>query len=89
MYKHCQYFRWQSNESRLLWIQGKAGSGKSTLLKQIKKALLEKYKTMEPEKLLDTGAQSIQNSTSPQARHETIVASFFYSARGGVSETSH
>ncbi|KAH0559684.1 hypothetical protein GP486_003804 [Trichoglossum hirsutum] len=71
------YTKWLEDKASILWIQGKPGSGKSTLAKTIQNMLFSGFE--EPSKL---------HTGRPQTR-DSVVASFFYSSRGGSVETSH
>ncbi|KAI1388442.1 uncharacterized protein F4822DRAFT_246736 [Hypoxylon trugodes] len=76
---HPEYSKWiESPESDLLWIEGKPGSGKSTLLKRIVQKLQDENNVSDREKLNDA-----------KLYLDTVVAAFFYSFRGGITETSH
>ncbi|KAI1409855.1 hypothetical protein F5Y13DRAFT_202999 [Hypoxylon sp. FL1857] len=71
---HQEYLKWiESSNSDLLWIEGKPGSGKSTLSKRIVQKLQE-------EPIPKHGADLHQDTT---------IAAFYYSFRGGITETSH
>lgn len=71
----------------MLWLAGKPGSGKSTLVKLIVKRLQAKY-------IDEVSGAAIFDGSSPQIsriphQKETILANFYYSFRGGYTETSH
>ncbi|RYP49296.1 hypothetical protein DL768_004979 [Monosporascus sp. mg162] len=69
------YVSWDSSHSSgLLLIRGKPGSGKSTLAKFILNSLKSKYGVTES----DSGEKK-----------DVLIADFFYSFRGGKTETSH
>lgn len=75
IWEHHAYRKWLEKRSSILWIQGKPGSGKSTLMRMIQKTLLSKSKASLNE--------------SQTGMRDSIVADFFYSARGVSNETSH
>ncbi|RYO97166.1 hypothetical protein DL765_011288 [Monosporascus sp. GIB2] len=73
------YINWDSSDSSgLLLIRGKPGSGKSTLAKLILNSLKSKYDVTE----IDSGEIT-------KATNDVLIADFFYSFRGGKTETSH
>ncbi|KAK2746828.1 hypothetical protein FQN57_002870 [Myotisia sp. PD_48] len=88
---HEEYLKWRDNpSSSFLWIEGKPGSGKSTLSKQIAQKLNRGRRTHNRQASSDTTSE-IQYSyaSGPQDYHDPIVAEFYFSFRGGISETSH
>lgn len=96
-----EYDGWfQSDVSSVLWLQGKPGSGKSTLTKFMVKEL-EKGVSLREAKATNSSQEgnpsrnnSLQNGNeewvfnNPTDRN-TIIARFFYSFRGGNTQTSH
>ena len=78
IWKHDVYKRWLSGGSGVLWIQGKPGSGKSTLAKEILTKLSSEFASD------NVRAQSIESRL-----HRSIIADFFFSARGSSNESSH
>lgn len=73
------YKKWKSSaHSSLFLIRGKPGSGKSTLAKHILEGISSHSST-----------ESYVGSTAKQIKHDSLVASFFYSFRGGKEKTSH
>lgn len=85
-----RYNHWfHTNESSRLWIAGKPGSGKSTLTKTIVRQVRTKLG-------IDQDESSDSDSPDPWvyrdptlSRESHIVAAFYYSFRGGCTETSH
>ncbi|KAI3317142.1 hypothetical protein HD806DRAFT_395873 [Xylariaceae sp. AK1471] len=76
---HQEYREWIKNPvSDLLWIEGKPGSGKSTLTKQIVQKLHD-----------ERNVPSQRELNNADLDQHTIIAAFYYSFRGGVTETSH
>lgn len=87
---HTRYTEWSENSTAsALWLEGKPGSGKSTLAKLIVSKLEDK----------ECGPSMEQQNEAPMEKHiwtfdnprdkSTIVARFYYSFRGGNTETSH
>lgn len=84
------------SRSALLWIEGKPGSGKSTITKLIIRRL---EGPAESEDLVVPGGISIPRNDLGHAEppsklnlprdDRTIIARFYYSFRGGITETSH
>ncbi|KAI1738437.1 hypothetical protein F4680DRAFT_179772 [Xylaria scruposa] len=98
------YEHWNdSPNSTLLWIQGKPGSGKSTLSKKILNKLLtehnvtleELYNAMDPAYSFDRKLPTERYEQTPprsitlETKKRVIVATFFYSVRGAMTEVSH
>ena len=75
IWTHGTYLKWLKKSSGALWIQGKPGSGKSTLAKAIQQSILKQSKA--------------QTQNSHGEVRESIAAGYFYSRRGGSSETKH
>ncbi|KAK5626419.1 hypothetical protein RRF57_002134 [Xylaria bambusicola] len=73
---HKEYINWLENPcSDSLWIEGKPGSGKSTLAKRIVRKWRYEYN--------DPSNMNADHDKAP------IIAAFYYSFRGGFTETSH
>lgn len=96
MASHEEYTQWsESSAPSALWLEGKPGSGKSTLAKLIVRKLESKrndsidandasnFQTNDPQ-----NEKSIWTFNNPRDKN-TIVARFYYSFRGGNTETSH
>ncbi|KAI1322975.1 hypothetical protein F5Y16DRAFT_385050 [Xylariaceae sp. FL0255] len=85
---HEVYRKWaKSPNSEMLWIEGKPGSGKSMLSKRIVQTLRSKYHLPDPDHPFDE--DSDENSWTNFVRRESVIAAFYYSFRGGLTETSH
>lgn len=86
-----EYQRWKTNPgSDLLWIEGKPGSGKSTLSKQIFRELNTEHEIYNPETSLGETRETLHdNGLRNASNRSSICASFYYSFRGGITETSH
>lgn len=73
-----------------MWLEGKPGSGKSTLLKRITRNIRDTHgispKDYSPDR--QVGAHKGYRG-SYYSDQNTIVAEFYYSFRGGTTETSH
>uniref|UniRef100_A0A8H7KD73 Nephrocystin 3-like N-terminal domain-containing protein n=1 Tax=Bionectria ochroleuca TaxID=29856 RepID=A0A8H7KD73_BIOOC len=86
------YLEWNRNESSdVLWIEGKPGSGKSTLSKLIVRKLKKEQMDASQNDVFRDGQRNTredQGFGSPQDWN-TIIAEFYYSFRGGITETSH
>lgn len=95
-----EYHGWfQSDVSSVLWLQGKPGSGKSTLTKFMVKEL-EKDVSLREAKMRSSSQEGNSSRNSLQNGNEewvfnnptdrnTIIARFYYSFRGGNTQTSH
>lgn len=94
---HHAFETWdKSPNSSLLWLHGKPGSGKSTLAKQVMvsktiestQSMQAKSHNINPEKTtaLEVDAEYVDHLATDRG---IIVAAFFYSFRGGKTETSH
>src|SRR5204862_711646 len=98
---HRAFKTWdESPDSSLLWLHGKPGSGKSTLAKRV-----VDLKTFESTQSMQTKSHNTSHSDpeKPMASEEVdtkyvdnlatdrdiIIAAFFYSFRGGKTQTSH
>ncbi|KAL6890893.1 hypothetical protein GGI43DRAFT_415061, partial [Trichoderma evansii] len=90
MASHKEYAQWsESSVPSALWLEGKPGSGKSTLAKLIVRNLESR----------ENGSSSVQLNSPQMGKNiwtfnnpgdkSTIVARFYYSFRGGNTETSH
>ncbi|KAM0458660.1 hypothetical protein ACHAPV_006052 [Trichoderma viride] len=90
MASHEKYTQWsESSTPSALWLEGKPGSGKSTLAKLV----VHKLETREND------SSSVQTKGPQTGRHiwtfnnpedkNTIIARFYYSFRGGNTETNH
>ena len=79
IWSHPSYVAWKAEKSSILWIQGKPGSGKSTLAKKVSQKLKETP---------ITGVQQAQEMHN-ERKTQSVMADYFYSARGGALETSH
>ncbi|PMD58736.1 uncharacterized protein K444DRAFT_415699 [Hyaloscypha bicolor E] len=91
---HRAFETWdKSPNSSLLWLHGKPGSGKSTLVKRV----VSKMKSMQAKRRnishsnYEKTTREVDTEYVDQLAtdHNIIVASFFYSFRGGKNETSH
>ncbi|KAI1171350.1 hypothetical protein F4777DRAFT_565724 [Nemania sp. FL0916] len=87
-----EYKQWnESPESSILWLEGKPGSGKSTIVKLIVRELEKKgidpscSRCMPPDLKRE---KQVWIFDSPKDK-STIVARFYYSFRGGRTETDH
>lgn len=95
-----EYHGWfQSDVSSVLWLQGKPGSGKSTLTKFMVKEL-EKDVYLTKARSRNSSQEGNPLHNSPHNGNEewvfnnptdknTIIARFYYSFRGGNTQTSH
>lgn len=90
MASHEEYTQWsESSTPSALWLEGKPGSGKSTLAKLV----VHKLENREND------SSSVQTKGPQTGRHiwtfnnpedkNIIIARFYYSFRGGNTETSH
>jgi ABC-type dipeptide/oligopeptide/nickel transport system ATPase component len=70
------YVQWVSEQSSVLWIQGKPGSGKSVLAKTTLSRLTSGPAALSAHSCHVTGTSS-------------LIGSWFYSWRGGDEGTSH
>lgn len=90
---HPAYNQWrQSSTSSFLWLEGKPGSGKSTLAKLIVRKLEQEQGRPTP-RPTSVPISSLERDERPWTitpkDTKTIIARFYYSFRGGSSETSH
>jgi DNA polymerase III delta prime subunit len=96
MVSHEEYTQWsESSNPSALWLEGKPGSGKSTLAKLI----VHKLENRENDSGSVTDASSVPTKGPQPGRHiwtlnnpedkSTIIVRFYYSFRGGNTETSH
>lgn len=90
-----EFTKWKEcPKSSAFWLKGKPGSGKSTLAKHMLPQLeshtddLIPRPTRETKELIEREREDIWSFKNPKDTR-TIVARFFYSARGGSSQTSH
>ncbi|KAG8350059.1 hypothetical protein FVEN_g11795 [Fusarium venenatum] len=91
---HSGYKDWSSTSTpSVLWLEGKPGSGKST----VTKVIVRKLESKKHDLVCDQSSvpnYSLQQekrtwtSNNPEDKR-TIVARFYYSFRGGNTETSH
>lgn len=87
--RHKEYLKWSNNlGSDFLWIEGKPGSGKSTLSKQIVRKLREEH-WRSSQGIYIGGRSEMQEGASNLPDQSPIIAEFYYSFRGGITETSH
>jgi Cdc6-like AAA superfamily ATPase len=97
---HAAYKAWDEDpNSSLLWLHGKPGSGKSTLAKRIVNS--KRTESQKSRQMKNDGAS--HSNSGPTSSEEpdknyvdisdkdsnVVVAAFFYSFRGGKTETSH
>lgn len=87
---HIEYSQWsESTTSSALWLEGKPGSGKSTLAKRI----VSKLEDRENEPRSDIPSNPSMGEQgwtfNNPGDKSTIIARFYYSFRGGHTETSH
>lgn len=76
---HPEYRAWETEESSILWIQGKPGSGKSVLAKSIQERL-----SSRPQRVYSAARNMLfTRSGSPS------VGGWFYHGRGGAVGISH
>ena len=87
--KYCEWL--QCGQSDLLWIAGKPGSGKSTLAKEILRQLREEHRTksMKDDNWDHGHGHLLPDVQGALPQYASIVAAFYYSHRGGSSETNH
>lgn len=96
MVSHEEYTQWsESSNPSALWLEGKPGSGKSTLAKLI----VHKLENRENDSGSVNDASSVPTKGPQPGRHNwtlnnpedksTIIVRFYYSFRGGNTETSH
>ncbi|KAK1237933.1 hypothetical protein MKX08_002512 [Trichoderma sp. CBMAI-0020] len=96
MASHEEYTQWiESSTPSALWLEGKPGSGKSTLAKLI----VHKLENRENDPSSVNDARHVQTKSPQTGRRtwtfnnpedkNTIIARFYYSFRGGNTETSH
>jgi len=91
---HPAYLAWREGAAAsLLWLEGKPGSGKSLLSKLIVRQL-EEEENKQSAKRSESWYKSVEGGkevwTFSNPRDEsTITARFYYSFRGGHTQTSH
>ncbi|UKZ68513.1 uncharacterized protein TrAtP1_009542 [Trichoderma atroviride] len=96
MASHEKYQLWsEGSTSSALWLEGKPGSGKSTLAKLI----VHELENRETNSNSVNDAINVQTKSPQTGNHiwtfnnpedkNTIIARFYYSFRGGNTETSH
>ncbi|KFX98351.1 hypothetical protein O988_04393 [Pseudogymnoascus sp. VKM F-3808] len=97
---HEKYINWiECDGSAMLWLEGKPGSGKSTLAKFMVKKL-EKNPSLAQGRRVNLSQDTAPSHSSRQKGEEewvfnsptdksSIIARFYYSFRGGNTQTSH
>jgi GTPase SAR1 family protein len=90
---HSAYKAWDEDpNSSLLWLHGKPGSGKSTLAKRVinsKRTESQKSRQMKNDGASHSNSGPTSYVDISDKDSNVIVAAFFYSFRGGKTETSH
>lgn len=78
--EHPSYLVWTRQPKGILWIQGKPGSGKSVLARRILDLCDHRR---------ESGAELYAGLTGGADSTDTLLAGWFYSARGGEVLTAH